>query len=223
MGRMGLAPAPFAITVGGTNGKGSTCAYLECILRTAGYRTGLYTSPHLVRYNERVRLDGEEADDEALARAFRPGRGGAGGDTPLTYFEFGTLAAFAAFEEAKVEVDDPRSGAGGPARRGKRGRCRLLDRLDAWTSTTRHGSGIPARRSASRRRISSAPAARHSSATPIHRASLVAHAAIDRRRPAGARPRFPRGCARAAMGLRGPSRCEAGAAHARPARILAAR
>ena len=53
---MAMAPPPFAITVGGTNGKGSTCAYLECILRTAGYRTGLYTSPHLLRYNERVHV-----------------------------------------------------------------------------------------------------------------------------------------------------------------------
>ncbi|MGZ5650147.1 MAG: bifunctional tetrahydrofolate synthase/dihydrofolate synthase, partial [Usitatibacter sp.] len=56
--RMALAPPPVAITVGGTNGKGSTCALLERILLEAGYRVGCYTSPHLLRYNERVRLDG---------------------------------------------------------------------------------------------------------------------------------------------------------------------
>ena len=58
------------ITVGGTNGKGSTCAMLESILRAAGYRVGLYTSPHLLRYNERVRIDGREVDDDALVAAF---------------------------------------------------------------------------------------------------------------------------------------------------------
>src|SRR4051812_12406032 len=58
------------ITVGGTNGKGSTCAMLESILRCAGYSTGLYTSPHLLRYNERVRIDGVEASDDALVDAF---------------------------------------------------------------------------------------------------------------------------------------------------------
>ena len=58
------------VTVGGTNGKGSTCAMLESILRAAGYRTGLYTSPHLLRYNERVRVAGVEASDEALAESF---------------------------------------------------------------------------------------------------------------------------------------------------------
>ena len=58
------------ITVGGTNGKGSTCAMLESMLRSAGYRTALYTSPHLVRYNERVRIGGVEAGDDELSEAF---------------------------------------------------------------------------------------------------------------------------------------------------------
>ena len=80
------------ITVGGTNGKGSTCAMLESILRAAGYRTGLYTSPHLVRYNERVRIAGAEASDEALCAGFAAVEA-ARGEVPLTYFEFGTLAA----------------------------------------------------------------------------------------------------------------------------------
>jgi dihydrofolate synthase/folylpolyglutamate synthase len=112
LGRMGVAPPVLAITVGGTNGKGSTCAFLESILRAAGYRTGLYTSPHLVRYNERVRVDGEEADDRTLAGNFRRVEA-ARGATPLTYFEFGTLAALAAFEEAKIDVAILEVGLGG--------------------------------------------------------------------------------------------------------------
>lgn len=110
--RMGLAPPAFAITVGGTNGKGSTCAFLEAILRAAGYRTGLYTSPHLLRYNERVRMDGVEATDAELIRHFARVES-ARGATPLTYFEFGTLAALAAFEEAKVEAAVLEVGLGG--------------------------------------------------------------------------------------------------------------
>jgi len=112
MGRMGLAPPPFTITVGGTNGKGSTCAYLECILRTAGYRTGLYTSPHLLRYNERVLVGGQEATDAVLADAFARVEA-ARGATALTYFEFGTLAALAAFEQAQVDVAVLEVGLGG--------------------------------------------------------------------------------------------------------------
>ncbi len=112
MGRMGLAPPAFALTVGGTNGKGSTCAFLDSILRAAGYRTGLYTSPHLLRYNERVRIDGDEAGDEALARHFARVEA-ARGDTALTYFEFGTLAALAAFEEKRVQVAILEIGLGG--------------------------------------------------------------------------------------------------------------
>jgi dihydrofolate synthase / folylpolyglutamate synthase len=65
---MGLAPAFPLIVVGGTNGKGSTCAYLEAILGAAGYKTGLYTSPHLLRYNERVRIAGVESADAELVR-----------------------------------------------------------------------------------------------------------------------------------------------------------
>lgn len=112
LGRLGLAPPAIAIAVGGTNGKGSTCAYLECILRTAGYRTGLYTSPHLLRYNERVRIDGEEAGDAELAADFARVES-ARGSTPLTYFEFGTLGALAAFERARVDVAVLEVGLGG--------------------------------------------------------------------------------------------------------------
>jgi len=71
------------ITVGGTNGKGSTCAMLESILRAAGHRTGVYTSPHLVRYNERVRIAGAEVEDAALVAGFEAVEK-ARGDTPLT-------------------------------------------------------------------------------------------------------------------------------------------
>jgi len=110
--RMGLASPPAAITVGGTNGKGSTCAMLERILVESGYRVGGYSSPHLLRYNERVRVDGAEASDAVLAASFeRVER--ARGSTPLTYFEFGTLAALAVFEEAKLEAVVLEVGLGG--------------------------------------------------------------------------------------------------------------
>ena len=84
-------PCP-VITVGGTNGKGSTCAMLEAVLRAAGYRTGLYMSPHLLRYNERVRIAGKEVGDDALCESFEAVERARNG-TPLTYFEFGTLGA----------------------------------------------------------------------------------------------------------------------------------
>ncbi|MEP7067665.1 MAG: bifunctional tetrahydrofolate synthase/dihydrofolate synthase [Usitatibacter sp.] len=110
--RMGLAKPPIAITVGGTNGKGSTCAFLETILVGAGYRVGLYTSPHLLRYNERVRLSGEEASDAVLLEAFERVEA-ARGATPLTYFEFATLAALLAFAAAEVEAAILEVGLGG--------------------------------------------------------------------------------------------------------------
>lgn len=110
--RMAFARPPVVITVGGTNGKGSTCAFLERILLEAGYRVGLYTSPHLLRYNERVRVGGHEASDEDLTRAFERVEA-ARGTTPLTYFEFGTLAALDVFAEATVEVAILEVGLGG--------------------------------------------------------------------------------------------------------------
>ena len=110
--RLGLAPIFPLITVGGTNGKGSTCAVLESCLRCAGYETGLYMSPHLTHYNERVRIGGLEASDEMLADAFRRVEQ-ARGSTTLTYFEFGTLAAVLLFVEAKVDVAVLEVGLGG--------------------------------------------------------------------------------------------------------------
>lgn len=100
------------ITVGGTNGKGSTCAMLENILRCAGYRVGLYTSPHLLDYNERVRVEAVPASDEALCAAFAAVEA-ARGDIPLTYFEFGTLAAWKIFAEAGLDVLILEVGMGG--------------------------------------------------------------------------------------------------------------
>ncbi|OFZ88609.1 MAG: bifunctional folylpolyglutamate synthase/dihydrofolate synthase [Betaproteobacteria bacterium RBG_16_66_20] len=100
------------LTVGGTNGKGSTCAMLEAVLRSAGYRTGLYTSPHLLRYNERVRIAGREADDAALCEAFAAVER-ARGAVPLTYFEFGTLAAFVLFSKENLDAAILEVGLGG--------------------------------------------------------------------------------------------------------------
>ncbi len=113
---MGLVPAVPVITVAGTNGKGSTCAMLEAMLSAAGYRVGLYTSPHLLRYNERVRIAGRGADDAALASAFarvEAARTGKSGVTRLTYFEFGTLAAVDLFLRSAVDVLVLEVGMGG--------------------------------------------------------------------------------------------------------------
>lgn len=110
--RLGLEPGFPLITVGGTNGKGSTCAFLEAMLSAAGHRVGLYTSPHLLRYNERVRLSRREADDEALCRAFAAVEA-ARGDAGLTYFEFGTLSALWHFAQQGVDVAILEVGLGG--------------------------------------------------------------------------------------------------------------
>ncbi|MCE9640335.1 MAG: bifunctional tetrahydrofolate synthase/dihydrofolate synthase [Betaproteobacteria bacterium] len=109
---LGLSPEFAVITVGGTNGKGSCCAMLEAMLLHAGYHVGCYTSPHLLRYNERVRIGGREIEDEVLCRAFERIEA-ARGDTSLTYFEFGTLAAVMAFGEAGVDVAILEVGLGG--------------------------------------------------------------------------------------------------------------
>jgi dihydrofolate synthase / folylpolyglutamate synthase len=104
-------PSP-VITVGGTNGKGSTCAMLESILRSAGYRTGLYTSPHLVSYNERVRIAGVDAGDDVLCAGFEAVEQVRAG-VALTYFEFGTLAALHAFSNAALDALVLEVGLGG--------------------------------------------------------------------------------------------------------------
>ena len=111
-GRLAAQLACPVVTVTGTNGKGSTCAMLEAMLRHAGHRTGLYTSPHLIRYNERVRVDGEAQDDETLIRAFNAVED-VRGDVPLTYFEYGTLAALWIFARAAIDVAILEVGLGG--------------------------------------------------------------------------------------------------------------
>ncbi len=111
--RLGLdRPARRVITVAGTNGKGSTVAFIDAIARAAGYRVGAYTSPHLRRYNERIRIDGVEVDDATLIAAFETIEA-ARGDTPLTYFEFGTLAALLLFERAGLDLAVLEVGLGG--------------------------------------------------------------------------------------------------------------
>ena len=100
------------ILVAGTNGKGSTCAMLEHILLAAGYRVGLYTSPHLLRYNERVRVGGVAVDNAALCAAFARVEA-ARGNVALTYFEFGTLAAWEVFAAAATDAIILEVGLGG--------------------------------------------------------------------------------------------------------------
>ena len=100
------------ILVAGTNGKGSCVAFLEAVLTTAGLRAGAYSSPHLSRYNERVRVGAREASDSALVEAFER-VDAARGDVSLTFFEFGTLAAADIFERARVDVAVMEVGLGG--------------------------------------------------------------------------------------------------------------
>ena len=128
--RMGLGkPAPCVITVGGTNGKGSTVAFIEAIARASGLRVGAYTSPHLLAYNERVRIDGRDAGDDELVEAFEAVErarlapspalrapspsSGEGKAISLTYFEHGTLAALWLFERANLDLAILEVGLGG--------------------------------------------------------------------------------------------------------------
>jgi len=110
--RLNLQPDFPLIVVGGTNGKGSVCAMLESMLHAAGYRVGCYTSPHLLHYNERVRIGKQQASDAELCASFEKIEQ-VRGDTALTYFEFGTLAAMQCFIEHKVEVAILEVGLGG--------------------------------------------------------------------------------------------------------------
>ncbi len=111
--RMGLKQPTYGfVSVSGTNGKGSSVAMLSTIMQQAGYKTGVYTSPHLIRYNERIRINGEMATDELLCEAFQC-IDDARGDTSLTYFEFGTLAAYYLFEKQSVDFAVFEVGLGG--------------------------------------------------------------------------------------------------------------
>ncbi len=129
--RMGLARPKFPIvTVGGTNGKGSTVAMLESILRSSGYRVGAYTSPHIQSYNERIRINGAEVSDVALCDAFaRIDR--VRGDISLTYFEFGTIAAMDSFVTENVEIAILEVGMGG-----------RLDAVNVWDADVAIVTGV---------------------------------------------------------------------------------
>ncbi|MBB5018794.1 dihydrofolate synthase/folylpolyglutamate synthase [Chitinivorax tropicus] len=110
--QMGLNLACPVITIGGTNGKGSVCAFLSTILTAAGYKVGCYTSPHLLHYNERVAVELQPISDAALIRSFEAVEAGRG-QTPLTYYEFGTLAAIWHFAQAALDVVILEVGLGG--------------------------------------------------------------------------------------------------------------
>lgn len=100
------------VTVAGTNGKGSCVAFLEAIYRAQGYKVGAYTSPHILRYNERIRIDGQPAADDEICAAFER-IDAARADTSLSYFEFGTLAALDIFSQSDVDVQILEVGLGG--------------------------------------------------------------------------------------------------------------
>ncbi len=111
--RMGLTrPASFVYVIAGTNGKGSTVAFIEAIFRAAGYSVGAYTSPHIRRYNERIRINGDEVKDEALCQSFERIEN-ARAEVSLTYFEFGTLAALDLMERAVLDIAVLEVGMGG--------------------------------------------------------------------------------------------------------------
>ncbi|TDB53604.1 bifunctional tetrahydrofolate synthase/dihydrofolate synthase [Photorhabdus khanii] len=105
-------PAPKVITVSGTNGKGTTCCTIESVLLAAGLRVGVYSSPHLVRYTERVRIQGKELPEQAFCRVFADIESRRG-DISLTHFEYGTLAALQLFKEACLDVVILEVGLGG--------------------------------------------------------------------------------------------------------------
>jgi len=140
------------IVVGGTNGKGSTCAMLEAILRAAGYKVGLYTSPHLVRFNERIRIDGEPLLDAAIVEQFRridaARREIDRSAVDLSYFEFATLAALLAFGQAQVDVAILEVGLGGrlDAVNWVSADCAIVTSVDIdhvqWLGPTRETAGF---------------------------------------------------------------------------------
>ncbi len=110
--RLALKLDAVTFVVGGTNGKGSTCAMLEAILQAAGYRVGLYTSPHLIDFNERARINGQIASDADLITQFQAVEA-ARGDISLTYFEFTTLAIMRLFAQSPLDAVILEVGLGG--------------------------------------------------------------------------------------------------------------
>ncbi|MEQ4617611.1 MAG: bifunctional tetrahydrofolate synthase/dihydrofolate synthase [Corticimicrobacter sp.] len=135
------------IIVGGTNGKGSTCAMLESILLCAGYRVGLYTSPHLLNFNERARINGETVSDTALIEQFRAVEA-ARGDISLTYFEFTTLAILRLFSQSNLDAVVLEVGLGGrlDAVNIIDADCAIITSVDIdhtdWLGSTREAIGL---------------------------------------------------------------------------------
>ena len=118
-----LLDLPFpVISVAGTNGKGSSTAMLQSIYQQAGYKTGVYTSPHLLHYNERIAIDGTSASDDAICKAFEK-INQARSETSLTYFEFGTLAAAVLFVQEEIDIAIFEVGLGG-----------RLDAVNLWNA-----------------------------------------------------------------------------------------
>ncbi|WWP01284.1 MAG: bifunctional tetrahydrofolate synthase/dihydrofolate synthase [Candidatus Dasytiphilus stammeri] len=107
-----LKPAKSIFTVGGTNGKGTTCRAIETVLLAAGYSTGVYSSPHLLRYTERVRIQGKELEETAYPAVFATIEK-ACGETPLSWFEFNTLSALYLFKQNLLDVVILEVGLGG--------------------------------------------------------------------------------------------------------------
>ncbi|VFP80491.1 bifunctional tetrahydrofolate synthase/dihydrofolate synthase [Candidatus Erwinia haradaeae] len=107
-----LTPASIIFTVAGTNGKGTTCRAIELILLASGYQVGVYNSPHLMHYNERIRIRGREVTEEELITSFSVVDMGRK-NISLTYFEFGTLSALWLFREAKLDIVILEVGLGG--------------------------------------------------------------------------------------------------------------
>ena len=176
------------ISVGGTNGKGSTCAMIESIARHAGYRTALYMSPHLVHFEERCLIDGRMADAATLLPHFEAVEA-ARGDITLTYFEFTTLAILRAFVHARPDVVILEVGLGG-----------RLDAVNAFDADCAVVTGIaldhteylgPDRESIGREKAGIFRAGRPAIVgDPQPPASVIEHAARHRCRPAAAGPRL---------------------------------
>jgi dihydrofolate synthase / folylpolyglutamate synthase len=122
--------APPTVTIAGTNGKGTVATVTSALLRGMGFRVGLYTSPHLLRYNERVAVDGEPVSDDDLCRAFTA-IDAARGPASLTYFEFGTLAAAWLFRERRVDFQVLEVGLGG-----------RLDAVNIWDADVAVITGV---------------------------------------------------------------------------------
>jgi dihydrofolate synthase/folylpolyglutamate synthase len=146
-GRLGVRLDCVVYTIAGTNGKGSSCALLESILRAAGYRVGCYTSPHLVHFNERARIDGAPVDDATLVAAFER-VDAARADVSLTYFEFTTLAIAQVFAQAGLDAAILEVGLGGrlDAVNLFDADCALVTSIDvdhaAWLGTDRESIGL---------------------------------------------------------------------------------